>query len=137
MSEKHTQGKLIARPIDRSGWVDVVVKEEDGGDSLPFISCKHIDVEANARRLVACWNACDGLDTDLLENIVTLGDTLKSRFALRDRDEAELRARRDELLAALKAIVLADDNQCLNQFDIERARAAIANAEGSKVGDAS
>lgn len=35
---------------------------------------------ANARRLAACWNACEGLDTELLENILMLGDTLKTRF---------------------------------------------------------
>lgn len=34
----------------------------------------------NAKRIVACVNACAGLDTELLENIVLTGDTLKSRF---------------------------------------------------------
>lgn len=47
--------------------------------------CNHIDPYdgigyENARRIVACVNACAGLDTELLENIVLLGDTLKSRF---------------------------------------------------------
>ena len=27
------------------------------------------DTRANARRLVACWNACDGVPTDALEQI--------------------------------------------------------------------
>lgn len=35
---------------------------------------------ADARRIVACVNACAGLDTELLENIVMLGDTLLSRI---------------------------------------------------------
>lgn len=34
----------------------------------------------NTRRIVACVNACAGLDTELLENIVLTGDTLKARF---------------------------------------------------------
>ena len=38
--------------------------------------------EEEGRRLVACWNACAGLDTELLENILMLGDTLKGRFKL-------------------------------------------------------
>ena len=36
--------------------------------------------EADARRIIACVNACAGLDTELLENIVLTGDTLKDRF---------------------------------------------------------
>lgn len=36
--------------------------------------------EANARRIVACVNACEGLSTELLENVLMLGDTLKDRF---------------------------------------------------------
>ena len=54
---------------------------------------------ANARRLVAAWNACEGFETDLLENIVMTGGTLKSRFALRTQEERESKAERDSLRA--------------------------------------
>lgn len=57
--------------------------------------------EENRRRIVACVNACAGLDTELLENIAMLGDTLKDRIdAL--RTEAN---QRDQLRAALVAML--------------------------------
>ena len=31
------------------------------------------EAEANARRLVACWNACEGMATDALEKITMTG----------------------------------------------------------------
>ena|SRR3972149_5924932 len=53
----------------------------------------------NARRIVACVNACAGLNTDLLENIAMTGG-LVERFSLINQTERQ----RDELLTALKAI---------------------------------
>lgn len=50
-----------------------------------------------ARRMVACWNACEGLDTELLENIAMTGG-LVERFALINQTEQQ----RDDLLAAAK-----------------------------------
>lgn len=51
-------------------------------------------IESDApRRLAACWNVCRGYDTELLENIDMVGDTLKDRF--------------DELQKELKAVPLA------------------------------
>ena len=58
----------------------------------------------DASRLVACWNACEGLKTDLLENIATIGDTLASRFKLRDQTERKLTATHEELLKAVRSI---------------------------------
>jgi predicted metal-dependent phosphoesterase TrpH len=70
--------------------------------------------EANARRLVACWNACDGIETDHLERH-GLPDFAKKISDLRaQHDELQkqvaeiaqlgmvLREQRDELLAALE-----------------------------------
>lgn len=50
--------------------------------------------EANARRLVACWNACIGIPTEYVEAATGVGDI----SAFRQRTAAE----RDELLAALR-----------------------------------
>ena len=36
--------------------------------------------KGDARRIVACVNACKGLSTDNLENIVLLGETLLDRI---------------------------------------------------------
>ena len=81
------------------------------------------DTRASARRLVACWNACEGLPTEVLEHAASTGDSLGGHI--------KLTAQRDELLAALKRVVQADDACVLRQEDIERARAAIAKAEGT------
>lgn len=52
---------------------------------------------ANIRRLVACWNACDGIDTDVLDSAAAPG-CIKRMVA----DEVRrITAERDALLAAL------------------------------------
>mgnify|MGYP007069472812 CR=1 FL=1 len=65
----HTPGKLQATVKSPSGWVDLFV-EEANGPSLPFISCKHHDPEANARRLIACWNYFNGVSTEAIESLL-------------------------------------------------------------------
>ena len=61
------------------------IRGENG--ELAAISMPHRRPEA--RRLVACWNACVGLDTELLENILMTGETLKSRFELLKQEIGE------------------------------------------------
>ena len=54
--------------------------------------------EANApRRLVACRNACEGIDTDDLE-------ADKTQFLQAFRDRADLKEQRDELAKALRML---------------------------------
>ena len=84
------------------------------------------DPTANARRLVACWNACEGINTLLLEQL---------RVPLRDLNGSELALleQRDELLDALKD--LCNDIEEAGATPLDRpayykARAAIAKAEG-------
>ena len=68
MSE-HTKGLLR---VGHSGAVvaDHPVREMNGSDAVEYYG-GHMVAEsvtaANARRLVACWNACHGLPTDELE----------------------------------------------------------------------
>jgi hypothetical protein len=155
MSE-HTPGRLALEevasdsghikhlcPVDSEGMSLLTVVEHEG---VKFAAVYSDD---DARRLVACWNACDGLGTDLLENIVMVGDTIKSRFALRTQEERESIAERDslravnaELLAALERFASWADSQADAQskgghatFDLmalreerDSARAAIARA---------
>jgi hypothetical protein len=74
---------------------------------------------ANARRLVACWNACDGINTDLLER--------------HPAPFSELRAQRDDLFAALVRLVRqhgSDGIEYSGDHPIAVARAAIAKATG-------
>ena len=56
--------------------------------------------QADLRRIVACVNACRGLDTELLENIVMLGDTLLSRIEML-KDEGWNGHYKEQLLAAI------------------------------------
>ena len=91
-----------------------------------------------AIRLAACWNACEGITTERLED---LGRPLMQHLigcderAARQVKEAEdLTAQRDELLAALKE---ADEDFELEGFDPDGAyrkhiRDAIAKATGGK-----
>lgn len=51
--------------------------------------------QANARRIVACVNACQGLTTERLENIVKEGESILIRW---DRDRKAF----DELLDAMR-----------------------------------
>lgn len=50
--------------------------------------------EASLRRLAACWNICEGFDTDTLEHIALLGETMLTRFQARDQVEQILIADR-------------------------------------------
>lgn len=52
--------------------------------------------QANARRLVACWNACDGVPTDALEQIEGFGKAALPYHLLK--------AQRDEMLEALQKL---------------------------------
>lgn len=97
------------------------------GPDTTWIDC---NTEANARRIAACWNACEGLDTGLLKNITTLGDTLASRFRMRDKVERDLQAQRDELLTALQYAVWAHPELEKN----EKLMAMIAKATGQEEG---
>lgn len=64
------------------------------------------DCDADARRIVACVNACAGLSTDKLEAEASnlrewLDQLFLDRVDMAERN-LELKAQRDELLAALK-----------------------------------
>ena len=109
MSAKHTQGRLRIAGRETRGLPHTLV----AANTLLFrvYSEAFGDVEqegANARRLVACWNACDGIPTEVLEHYY--GDKGGLDAAL---DEASLRdhttaaQQRDELLAALRRLSFA------------------------------
>lgn len=100
-----------------------------------------IENEADARRIVACVNACAGIDTDVLEHasnfgaagIQTIASVRKQRDELFSKlDKMEGRAtraevQRDELLAALKLMVEAFDrsNDRLKNLETYRCAALV------------
>ena len=91
--------------------------------------------EANARRLVACWNACEGIDTaDLDVGSVSIIHKLHDEVA------KLVLAQRDELLAALQGILgyfdsgnsvpVSQATIRAGSDEVKAARAAIAKVEG-------
>ena len=90
----HTPGRVkVQHPnAGERGWE---VAFEPGLQQL----CQDI-TEANARRLVACWNACEGLPDEFL-NSNPIKQLVQSLW---DRN-SELEGQRDELLAALRMVM--------------------------------
>lgn len=99
--ERHTKGLL---QITHRDPMQICDGGEFGRGCAPVARAKtphggggewRAEARANIRRLVACWNACDGISTQNLEDNLSVKE-------LADRYNAAL-AQRDELLASLKA----------------------------------
>ena len=132
MSGKHTRGLLShqdKRP--QCGGFSLFAGDQFIGFVSDSDECT--DWQANAERLVACWNACDGIDTaDLNAGSVSIIQKMHDEAAKR------VLAQRDELLAALNMLKAADFGANVKTADDERnmdsvaafARAAIAKVEG-------
>ena len=97
----------------------------------PADSVNHAD-EANARRIVACVNACAGIETGHLE-----------KYGLPDFAQkiSDLREQRDELLAALKRFMDSHEEctdfdgfiaQIVSMADYHQAQEAIARVKGEQ-----
>lgn len=81
---------------------------------------------ADARRLVACWNACQGISTEVLEREQYLQT---ASYSLRHAAETQI----VELLAALERLVRfieIEDAHLANFGEVESARTAIARVKG-------
>ncbi len=94
MSEQHTQGLLTLSRLGNVTGGPVRTYAGGPGQDQIFMVCSldsdNGDKEANARRVVACWNACNGLHTESLERGKPLADQIVDALN-----------QRDELLAAL------------------------------------
>lgn len=111
---------------------DVVVDTDDGVYVLA--SCNYNfpqDALANARRIVACVNACAGISTENLEDNIPVKE-LARRYN-------ETIRQRDELLAAAEVIEINSDevmdfDECTAMLipmdDYHRLMEAIASAKG-------
>lgn len=92
----------------------------------------------HARRLVACWNACEGISTDAIETegSAVMGWARAASKLLRLRsghDELQeshqaIKEQRDELLAALRCAI----KKAPELITVPVIRSAIENAEGGK-----
>lgn len=129
MSDKHTQGRLVAKVTDlmleggRYRMASHITACGAGGNMKQDVDA----ALANARRLAACWNACEGFDTDLLLNIDMMGDTLKQRFegmqAEVRRVDARESATRQELANARALLLDIVDRGFCSDHNLIRIRA--------------
>ena len=134
MTDKHTQGRLTLElvesdsgiikhlcPIDTDGLSLLTLVEHNG---VKFAAVYYDD---DARRLVACWNAFEGLTTEQVESMINV-----PAFFFK---QIELMAQRGEMLTVLKDLMSGifdgpDESDAARL--IANARAAIAKAEASK-----
>lgn len=71
----------------------------------------------DAKRICACVNVCEGLDTGLLEKIVSLGGTLPRRLeAMTAWERSDAEKQRDELAEAIRLTL--DENGHLADGDV-------------------
>lgn len=110
-NQQHTTEPWIAGDDEDS---DYYLVGPHDGDGIVYQPVVKLHSEANARRIVACVNACAGIPTENLESVLDLGDTLSDRFSMLKTEidslqsELNIAARqRDELLAALDVIIPA------------------------------
>lgn len=130
MAERHTQGRLTYR--EDGEWLVSLLQN---GQQLP-----HTDDE-KLRRLAACWNYCEGLDTEGIECSVDIDRPAKVVLDEFIKKELDLVFQRVQLLEALTELMGPyADNPCAHSGlmdltvtgeDINNARAAIANANAN------
>lgn len=138
--------------VANNGGIDQLIEDADGRVvvfTIGHAGFRDADKEASARRIVACVNACAGLDIAGLEAMVANGETVVSRAEVQQQLMAELTAgrtilrdQRDDLLAALTSLVKANEEHdatiagivgkpvAWRDAYLDEARAAIAKAKG-------
>lgn len=130
-TEMHTQEPWMVDPDNRPGyeWNNHIVSATDTNQTICFMThdntAENIEGEANARRIVACVNACKGIKTESLEMEVLswITDETGENPLQRERDELlearracgerliEVEQQRDELRAELHRIATADPSK--------------------------
>lgn len=122
MSDQHTPGQLHIAGRETRGLPHTLVAARTLLFRVYSEAYGDFDQEtANARRLVACWNACQGISTmDLELDNVQFVAQLKERLAFK--------AQRDELLETLLQIVDGARNPRFDAY--AHARKAVAKHTG-------
>ena len=106
----YTKGQLDYIEAPRSNLIHIDLREGDPKapivTGLFSIPKKFLAV---ARRLVACWNACEGIDTEKVETWSTVSKVGAALLTESAHEVTQLRKDRDELLAALRELLRVDD----------------------------
>lgn len=116
MTAKHTQGLLAINPIQPN---QIATADASSEIARATIRNDHRETIGNARRIVACWNACDGISTENLEDNQSIKDLAANYNAVIHQ--------RDELLNFLKHMA----GTRLVGMALEEANALIAKATGA------
>ncbi len=126
MNAQHTQGLMVVNPIQ----LDQIATADASKEIARVTHFGHSTetVIANACRLAACWNACEGVSTEALQLVGR--DLLDGEVKPLSDKLADVLAQRDELLEALKDCLrrIADDEEYGFDHAVTKARAAIAKA---------
>ena len=149
MAAQHTQGPVIAGTIpvtinnQLSQFHAVGIEATTTAVALTGVVGDERDAlsSADARRIAACWNYCEDLDTNGMELAILIARPIKTFIDESIKKELELTAQRDQLREALRELIGPhwEDNPCTNSGlmdllvtgeDINEARAAIANTTG-------
>jgi len=80
---------------------DIAIAKTDYGNGVS-------EARENARRLVAAWNACEGISTETLELVPRFTEAGIKTVQSVEAEVAALKAQRDELVEALKLIAASD-----------------------------
>ena len=101
MSEnKHTPGPwVIGRPPSNG---EQTIGDKNGLMVAVATTGYGVNSEANARRIVACVNACAGMTNEQLDNICMISGSILSRFGEQMHYLGQVEKQRDELMAALE-----------------------------------
>lgn len=112
------------------GRVVANVNEETGPELIAGVPVMRVmPGELNARRIVACVNACHNLSNDELEQkgLVT---AISARFLAAERSRDELLAALEGCVQQLSAWMRDHGHDLATQDAVSAARAAIAKAKG-------
>jgi hypothetical protein len=129
MKSNHTQGALSLKTRDDCDYPTLLMGEgEVVADTMRIIFTSGPDRKAgaararknrdNARRLAACWNACEGLSTEALDSGETPNKISRSHQTALAK-LGEMTAQRDELLAALEQPLTDDEFGLIYDSDCE------------------
>ncbi|GEM_PF-6872475 len=103
IEDNHTPGRLS---VDKSDCKDFTILVADAGcvavmEANPFVGIRS---EANARRLAACWNACEGLSTETIESGAKMIRQTMRDMDILQRQVIQDRWQRDALLHAMPTV---------------------------------
>jgi hypothetical protein len=121
---KHTQGPLV---VKKAGTCAYYIESTNGKGRIARIEILNMPTEAedeaNASRLVACWNACLSIDTETIERLAG-DDFIEHLISLNEL----LTSQRNDLLETLANIVCHEN--ITNKYRLDAAETAIAKVIG-------